>query len=52
MAQRPLKMIKRQFSLAKPDFKWLLDEAKDLGVSVSELVRRAINDFRLRSVRR
>ena len=49
MPQRPLQMVKRQFSLAVVEFEWLLGEAGFLGISVSELVRRAISEKRERT---
>lgn len=48
---RELRMVKRMFSVSQPDFKWLREEAEDLGISVSELVRRAISEKRRRSSR-
>lgn len=42
-------MEKRLISLTKPQTRWLKREAKQLGVSVSELVRRAIDEKKERS---
>ena len=49
MPQRSLGLVKRQFSLTELDFKWLLEESLYLGISVSELVRRAVTEKRERT---
>lgn len=45
-------MIKRFISFTAPAFEWLVGEAKALGISVSELVRRAVDDYRARQPKR
>lgn len=38
-------MHKRLISFSKPAFEWLRDESRRLGISVSELVRRAVDEY-------
>jgi len=49
MPQRPLQMIKKQFSLHPKAFDWLMLEAARMGVSVSEFLRRIVDNARTRS---
>jgi len=49
MPQRPLQMIKKQFSLHPKAFDWLTLEAARIGVSVSEFLRRVVDTARERN---
>jgi hypothetical protein len=44
--QRKLKMVKKQFSLTVPAYGWLVKEAKKIGVSASEFLRRVVDQAR------
>lgn len=41
-------MIKQMISFTDPQRAWLLGEARRLGISAAELVRRAVDAYRLR----
>lgn len=45
-------MLRRFVSFTAPAYAWLTAEARRLGVSVSELVRRAVDEYRERHARK
>lgn len=38
--------VQRGIVFTKPQYKWIKERAKELGVSVSEIVRRIVDDVR------
>jgi hypothetical protein len=45
-------LIQRRIQMTKPQSDWLIEKATSLGISVPELVRRILDDYRGESLSR